>query len=98
MYDKVSGALGAQRAEVQPANSPFVTTDVAMERAYQLASRVIALADRLVGTRPPSTNAITGKESQSNSLFQAMEQRAQTTINAIDDANMALNNIENQLP
>lgn len=97
MYDKVAGTLGAQRAEAIPPNSPFVTTDVAMERASQLAGRVAALADRLVGIRPSPTNA-TGKESPSNSLFQAMEQRAQYTINMLDDANMALNSIENQLP
>lgn len=98
MYDKVAGQLGAQRAEAVPANSPFVTTDVAMERASQLAGRICLLSERLVGHRPPSSNAASNKDAPSNSLFQAMEHRAQTTINAIDDANMALNNIENQLP
>lgn len=99
MYDKVATALGGGRVNDAPTPfTPFDETRHALDRAQELSSRVCALADRLVGARPPSTGPANGKGELSNSLFQAMRAHADQTKEMIDRANDALTVIEQNIP
>lgn len=98
MYDKVASALGGGRVNDAPTPyTPFDETHSALDRAQELSSRVLALADRLVGARPTSAKQ-EGKSGPSNSLFQAMRAHADQTKELIEHANDALSVIEQNIP
>ena len=87
----------ARLNDAPPAANPFSSSSYAHERSRDLANRCMSLADRLVGPTPQGATAV-GKDPPADSLFAAMEQEAQATMNAVNMAMDALNRVESNIP
>lgn len=84
-------------ADAPVEDTAFTAVSAALDRSNLLATRVEALADRLVGSVPQPVNSAEGR-SGPGAVLPALRATANQTRSLVEDALSALDRIERALP
>lgn len=92
-----AGSLGGETSSARL--SAVAVAGNTLAHANELSSRVMGLADRLLGMRPPTpTDAASSQHPKSDGVLPTLEDAARETDDCIEHALIAINRIEAALP